>query len=202
MNEVSKEVILNSANRKIIELQKIFSLSFEKITVELDEESEIGSGYFKPEFKEKIFLVTKYFEDEDKNVLNKIASEKVAHEFCHLYVNDMGYIAGGAFNKDIERELLRLIDTIEIMTIRDDLKKYDITKLISEYAYKNSSINEWHEVLCESFSRYFCYDYIKNEENLIREAYTVHKGLVDFLISYKIRDNYFIDELDLEYSGF
>ena len=79
MNEESKKIILSTANSKIHELQKSFLLSFKKISVELDEKSDIGSGYFKPEVKDKIFLVTKYF--ENKMELDKIANEKAAHEF-------------------------------------------------------------------------------------------------------------------------
>lgn len=199
MNSKKKEAILKVANLTISNLQKIFIVSFEEIIVVLDEESDIGSGYFKPktEFKNKIFIVINYFEYKEN--LNKLVSKKVAHEFCHLYVYDKAYIQGKTFNYDIETELTRLILKFKITIQKDENNKYDISKLISKYAYENSVVNIWHEVLSEAFSLYFYYDYNKNEELLIKGAQAVHKGLVDFLKNYKVRDEKYIDKTDLGY---
>lgn len=191
-----KEKIINIASGKIDKLKEKYPVSFEKINIVVDEESDIttGSGYYKPQIPDSIFIVAKYFKGKDN--LDYLISKTSSHEFCHLYVNDKRYIEGGRFNKDIEKEIKRLLNKYKIII---DKNNFDISNLISTYATKNANVNIWHEALCEAFSLYCCYDYKKNENSLVPQAYQLHKELVDFLCNYKLEESAYIDELDIDY---
>lgn len=94
---------------------------------------------------------------------------------------------------------MKLINKNKIQLAKKDNNKFDISKLISTYADKNADVNQWHEVLCEAFSLYETYDYIKNDRLLLPEAKEIHKKLVDFLLSYEVIESGFIDDLDIDY---
>lgn len=203
MNENSKnENMLSVARSQIENLQKKFPVSYKKIEIVLDNDApkERGSGCFQPKHPNTIILMPNYFNENEENFIEYI-KKSTSHEFCHLYINDKGYLENGRFNKDIEKEILRLINNYNIDLKKKDNGKIDISSLITSYADKNANINIWHEVLCEAFSLYITYDYVKNERNLIPEAYNFHKDLVTFLTTYTFDKNgcSYIDELDIDY---